>query len=75
MVHERNGHTKTSAELRLEIARARQQIATSAAALRHEVAMTTDWREWVRRRPLLCVGGAFALGLAISLRRSSTRED
>ena len=58
------------AEVRAGIERAREQIASSAEALRHEVAVRTDWREWVRRRPGLCLGGAFAIGFLIARRWS-----
>lgn len=60
---------KTPDEVRQEIARAREQIASSAEALRQEVAVVTDWREWVRRRPGACLAGAFALGFLIGCRR------
>ena len=33
--------------------------------LRAEVAWRTDWREWVMRRPLTCVGAAFFIGFVI----------
>ena len=56
------------AEIRAEIERARQQIASSAEALRHEVSVRTDWREWVRRKPALCLVGAFATGFLIARR-------
>ena len=56
------------AEVRAEIERAREQIASSAEALRHEVAMRTDWREWVRRKPALFLMGAFAVGFFIAKR-------
>ncbi|MBI3180804.1 MAG: hypothetical protein HYZ28_01535 [Myxococcales bacterium] len=55
--------------IRDEIARARDQIATSAEALRRHMASSTDWREWVRRRPGLFLAGAFALGFLIGSRR------
>ncbi len=56
------------AEIRAEIERTREQIASSAEALRREVTVRTDWREWVRRRPALCLVGAFAVGLLIARR-------
>jgi hypothetical protein len=63
--------TRSPEKLRAEseIERAREQIATSAAALRQEVAMTTDWREWVRKKPLWFLAGAFAVGVFIGTRR------
>lgn len=52
----------SATEVRAEIERARAQIASSALALRQEVAARTDWREWVRRSPVLWVAGAVLLG-------------
>lgn len=54
-----------AAKLREEIERAREQIAVSAQALREEVAMRADWREWVRRKPAQMLLGAFAVGFLI----------
>jgi hypothetical protein len=50
-------------EAEQEIARTRERVSQSVLALRQAVARQTDWREWVRRRPLLFVAGAFALGV------------
>lgn len=61
--------TKTPAEVRAEIERARADIATSVTALRQEMAVRADWREWVRREPLLCVGGALVFGMVLGHRR------
>jgi hypothetical protein len=61
--------TRTPAELRAEIERAREQIAETAAALKREMAARADWREWIRRKPALCIAGAFALGFVLSYRR------
>lgn len=60
---------RTPATVRAEIERARSDIADSVSALRQEVALRTDWREWVRREPWLCVGGALVLGMMIGSRR------
>jgi ElaB/YqjD/DUF883 family membrane-anchored ribosome-binding protein len=65
---------RSASEIRAEIDRARTQIATSAAALREELAFVSDWREWVRKRPWVFIGGAFAIGLFIGTRRFG-RED
>jgi ElaB/YqjD/DUF883 family membrane-anchored ribosome-binding protein len=54
-----------AAKLREQIERTREQIAVSAHALREEVAMRADWREWVRRKPALMLMGAFAVGFFI----------
>ncbi len=45
-----------------EIARTREAVASSVAALQSEISRTLDWREWVRRRPLLAVALAFGVG-------------
>jgi hypothetical protein len=50
-------------EAEQEIARTRERVSQSVLALRQAVARETDWREWVRRRPLLFMAGAFALGV------------
>lgn len=65
-----NGETlRPSAEqIRRDIERTREQLATSVVALKHEVAVRTDWREWVRRRPGLVLGAAFAVGLYLGTR-------
>jgi hypothetical protein len=68
-----NGDLKSPAkspeELRAEIERARQEIQASVVELRQEVATVVDWREWVRSRPGLCLGAAFALGFYLANRR------
>ncbi len=60
---------RTPAQVRAEIERARQQIESSVVGLREQMAMRTDWREWVRRRPGLFLAGAFVLGFALGSRR------
>lgn len=52
-------------QLRAEIQRTRVELVHSVSALCEEVAWRTDWREWVRRRPLTCVGAAFFVGFLI----------
>ena len=63
-----------------DIAIARERLVLSIQALRHEVvrrkerfqeeiARSTDWREWVRRRPGTFVAAAFAVGFLIGRRR------
>ncbi len=60
---------RTPEEIRAEIARTRAELSHSVSALREEVAWRTDWREWVRRRPLTCVGAAFFIGFVIGSSR------
>ncbi|MCY1045507.1 DUF3618 domain-containing protein [Corallococcus sp. bb12-1] len=60
---------RTSAALREEIERTRAELATSVSALREEVAVATDWRQWVRRHPYACVGTAFLVGYVVGSRR------
>ncbi len=45
-----------------EIARTREAVALSVAALQSEISRTLDWREWIRQRPLLAVALAFGAG-------------
>jgi len=45
-----------------EIARTRETVALSVAALQREISRTLDWREWVRQRPMLAVALAFGAG-------------
>jgi ElaB/YqjD/DUF883 family membrane-anchored ribosome-binding protein len=56
---------KSSAELRAEIERTRAELAQSVTVLREEVAWRTDWRQWVHRHPMACVGAAFFVGFLI----------
>ncbi|MBZ4415608.1 DUF3618 domain-containing protein [Myxococcus sp. RHSTA-1-4] len=60
---------RSSAELRAEIERTRAELATSVSALREEVAEAADWRQWVRRHPYACIGGAFIVGYWLGSRR------
>jgi hypothetical protein len=61
--------SRSPEQVREEIARAREQIATSITELRREVAQTADWRAWVRKNPGMFVGGAFVLGVFLGSRR------
>ena len=55
----------SSKDLRADIERTRAELRLSVSELREEVAWRTDWRAWVLRRPLTCVGAAFFLGFLI----------
>ena len=63
----------TLRETEAQIARSRERLAASLGALREEITTLTDWREWMRRRPLPFVAGAFALGFALGWRASQER--
>jgi ElaB/YqjD/DUF883 family membrane-anchored ribosome-binding protein len=45
-----------------EIARTREAVAQSVAALQREISRTLDWRDWIRQRPVLAVAVAFGVG-------------
>lgn len=59
---------RTPEEVRAEIARARQELATAATELRQQVAEKTDWRGWVRNHPGPVLAGAFVIGFWIGYR-------
>ncbi|MFY0574992.1 DUF3618 domain-containing protein [Cystobacter fuscus] len=63
--HNARSTPRTPEEIRAEIERTRAELSHSVSALREEVAWRTDWREWVMRRPLACVGAAFFIGFVI----------
>jgi hypothetical protein len=52
-------------ELEAQIAGARERVALSANALQRQLTEVTDWREWVRRKPVLTLGLAFGLGVTL----------
>ncbi len=56
-------------QIRAEIQRAREQIASSMMALKEEVQARTDWRGYVRKNPVPFFAGAFALGFLLAFRR------
>ncbi len=56
-------------QIRAEIERARQQLASSVIALRDEVTARADWRGYVRKNPVPFIAGAFALGFFLAYRR------
>jgi len=57
------------AEAEADIARTRERVTRSVMALRQEVAKSTDWREWVRRKPGLFLAAAFTVGFIWGRRR------
>ncbi len=57
------------AQAESDVERARERVAQSMMALRNEVARQVDWRSWIQRRPMLFIGGAFALGFWLGNRR------
>ena len=69
MTVEHGSRPPTEAELREEIERARTQVVGTAHALRRQLHDTWDVRQWVARRPGLCLGIAFAAGLWLGIRR------
>jgi hypothetical protein len=66
-----NGQAKVRSpeEIRAEIEHARAQIQRSAQELKQEMAARADWREWVRRRPVPTLFGAFLVGVWLGSRR------
>jgi hypothetical protein len=54
-----------------DLARDRERVAQSVMALRNEVARRTDWRGWIRRRPLTFLAGALIVGFLWGHRRSA----
>jgi len=56
-------------QLRAEIERTRNELVHSVSVLREEVAWRTDWRQWVHRHPVACVGAAFFVGFLIGSSR------
>jgi len=59
------------ARVEADIQRSREQVADSMLALRREIARRTDWRGWVRKRPVAFLGGAVALGFLFGFRRAA----
>lgn len=60
--------TDELAQAEAEVERARERVASSVAALRDEVARQADWRRWLSRHPLACLGGALAVGFWLGVR-------
>lgn len=51
---------------RADLAAARARVARQLAALEQSLPPLTDWREVVRRHPMLTLGGAFFAGWALA---------
>ncbi len=64
---------RTPAEVRAEIERTREEIVSSANALRREMAMRMDWKRWVRQNPGLFIAGALVLGFWLGTRSARRR--
>lgn len=56
------------AQAESDVERARERVTSSVLALRDEVVRRTDWRTWIRRRPLPFFGAAIALGFWLGYR-------
>jgi len=68
------GNATRNAELaaaEADLARDRERVAQSVMALRNEVARRTDWRQWVRKRPMTILAGALIVGFLWGHRRSA----
>jgi ElaB/YqjD/DUF883 family membrane-anchored ribosome-binding protein len=65
--HRPSGGFRDSAvvQTEAEIAKTRELVARSLGELQRELARAVDWREWIRRQPVLAVGVAFGLGLLL----------
>lgn len=57
-----------------EIAKARESVAESITALQREISRTFDWRDWIRRSPILAVAAAFAFGALLGSRGAVRRK-
>ncbi|HVV48525.1 MAG TPA: hypothetical protein VHO06_02610 [Polyangia bacterium] len=61
--------TDEVARAEAEVERARERVAVSVSALRDEITRQADWRRWLSRHPLICLGGALAVGFCLGGRR------
>ena len=57
------------AHLEAEIAAARERVAASAGALQRQLEQATDWRVWVGREAVVCLGLAFGVGYLLGRRQ------
>ena len=73
--HGRLARDPDVARAEAELAESRAEVAESMMALREEVARRTDWRGWIRRRPALALGAAFAVGLLLGRRGRAWRPE
>lgn len=69
-----DGRDPEIARAEAEIARARESVVQSITALQREISRTLDWRDWVRRRPILAVAAAFAVGALVGSRGGGHRK-
>ena len=60
--------------VRFDLARTRQRVATSIVNMRAEVGRLTEWRGWVERAPLFCVGATFVFGFIVGRRLFKARS-
>lgn len=59
--------TREPQEIRRDIERTREELARSIADLQQSMAEATDWRTWVRRRPLALSATVFGAGVVAGL--------
>jgi len=57
------------AQAESDVERARERVQSSVMALRDEVVRRTDWRHWIRRRPVPFFSAAVVLGFWVGYRR------
>ena len=65
---------RTSAEIRADIERQRDELSHSVVALRSKVTELTDWRRQVREHRRELVIGAAVVGFAIGARMALSRR-
>jgi hypothetical protein len=65
---------RTSAEIRADIERQRDELAGSVVALRSKVTELTDWRRQVREHRRELVIGAAVVGFAVGVRLMARRR-
>jgi hypothetical protein len=66
---------RTSAQIRADIERQREELGHSVAALRTRVGELTDWRRQVREHQRELAIGAAVIGFAIGVRLAFRRRD